>query len=79
MEWQPIHTAPKDGTDILICEVIFEPSENGFVCLCFIAAWEEEQWMEHGCYPERTLEPTHWMSLPLPPKLEYIYDRPLED
>ncbi len=74
--WQPIETAPKDGTPILVyCR--FEK--------IVVADWGESsvwsnrktgQGME-WCYSEcegeynsrYTCEPTHWMLLPEPPAL----------
>ena len=66
-EWQPIETAPKDGTEVLVW------SEHGGV---------ESAYWEAGCYghsgwtiyqirteiAEPDFPPTHWMPLPEPPK-----------
>jgi hypothetical protein len=68
IEWQPIETAPKDGTDIML----FEPSYG-----CVIAYWgiapagtdDTEQWLE-SYIDERLFKsqpPTHWMPLPKSP------------
>ena len=80
-QWQPIETAPRDGTRVLLCVVGHIPS----------VAWLEEkpdgipysprQWKwrnvdaadfdsdavfyEH--WLEHFYEPTHWMPLPPPP------------
>lgn len=71
MKWQPIETAPKDGTDILC-------SFSGAVSIAFwdVKAPDEyyynqrsktPQWLSHeGSYLGE--EPTHWMPLPKPPK-----------
>lgn len=83
-EWQPIESAPKDGTEILACV-------NGFVPA--VAWWEElpDDIMEHISEREKWrsveaaefeteeqwmehwtgswYEPTHWMPLPEPPEL----------
>ena len=54
--WQPIETAPKDGTEILAWDGIEHK----------IARWDEpsgwflSDWMR--CYP------THWQPLPAPPE-----------
>lgn len=56
--WQPIETAPKDGTEVLVCD-------NGDVC---VANWEagplytgwRADW--HG-----GIQPTDWLPLPAPP------------
>lgn len=69
-EWQPIDTAPRDGTDILLfCR--FDGRDE-----IKIAKWSDEQtyegpfgqfrWKEsEGLIAERI--PTHWMPLPVPP------------
>ena len=59
MDWQPIETAPQDGTEILV---------HSFG-RCFTACWNcwpEPAWRvnAHGFL---VLEPTHWMALPSPP------------
>ena len=57
-DWQPIETAPKDGTDVLVwC--------GGAM---FIAYMEVGRWFfdrtDHSVKPL----PTHWMPLPAPPE-----------
>ena len=81
MEWQPIETAPKDGTPILA----FRPKElsKGFsgltVNLRFVGEviWEEldlysdlRGWPSGWyTYEDRLMcNITHWMPLPEPPK-----------
>lgn len=72
-EWQPIETAPKDGTHILIAtpgrsvliaywreEALFERFEKG-------AAWQVFD-CEDGWYSWAEKEATHWMPLPEAPK-----------
>lgn len=62
-DWQPIETAPKDGTPILVwiddhvAEV--EWDEDGW-----IGVWEDISSSSGDDYP------THWMPLPEPPKVE---------
>lgn len=75
MKWQPIETAPKDGTEILVYKNV------ATVDIIHIASWvNQDEWMhETECgdgwwsYTEnsvsqRMLEgykyPTHWMPLP---------------
>jgi hypothetical protein len=63
MVWNPIETAPKDGTPMLLCwwqdEADVLPVTSGF--------WSRlsEHWFSetsgHKC------NPTHWMPLPAPP------------
>jgi hypothetical protein len=62
-DWQPIESAPKDGTEVLV-------HDEGAVV---IAWWSEEHaaWMEHG--PMKP-PPQHWMPLPTPPKGEHVHE-----
>jgi hypothetical protein len=79
--WQPIETAPKDGTAVLVMRNIWPGTKSGKAEKCnghntYVAEW----WAgEDGCagawvcYMDATLdpkcpvEPTHWRPLPLPP------------
>ena len=80
MEWQPIETAPRDGTDILVMYIHISTQ-----CV-FNAFWikheeglnapEDEGWWSY-VWSEvgRTLltdkqTPTYWMPLPQPPEKE---------
>ena len=63
-EWQPIETAPKDGTPVLLagCRKIV------------VAAWLEDEidWWhvddnKRGPFALRGPAPTHWMPLPAAP------------
>lgn len=65
-EWQPIETAPRDGTLVLLYVGRF--AVDGF----YLLHWEPKAgaagaWVDDS---GRGLvgEPTHWMSLPEPPK-----------
>ena len=68
-EWQPIETAPKDGTPIILgfpdmaCEGYWmcDPSRNH---------WGETGWFasDSDVLFEHPWKPTHWMPLPEPPK-----------
>lgn len=56
MEWQPIETAPKDGTPVLVAT----------------AFWVRDAYWSHafeGWYSNHSAvpPPTHWMPLPPPP------------
>lgn len=58
-DWQPIETAPKDGTRIIVATTgryWYEKHKDGWM----IANCDEE----YGMY----VEATHWMPLPEPPK-----------
>lgn len=67
-EWQPIETAPKDGTCILICRPYFLPPMYK-INTC---QWEEGVWLSNGCVDDYLTFPdaTHWMPLPEPPTEE---------
>jgi len=58
--WQPIETAPKDDTDVLILcgdgDIVIGSFAGGM--------W----WIEQTYYEKR--KPTYWMPLPEPPKLD---------
>lgn len=59
-EWQPIETAPKDGTDIFVAGGKFKP---------MVAFWFRDGWVNVWTFEDRTApNPTHWMPLPEPPK-----------
>lgn len=76
MEWQPIESAPKDGTPVLICR---PNASRKKVCEAVWATpWDgapDDQcyWMTpHGVagrgYTILPTSVTHWMPLPPPPK-----------
>lgn len=57
--WQPIDTAPKDGTDIL---AYLGKGRVGVVCW-----WDSPP----GWYSMKSAEqPTHWKPLPAPPEVQ---------
>lgn len=61
-EWQPIETAPKDGTSFLACVGIWQT----------VCHWHPHgHWSSVGAvyspYPSDE-QPIHWMPLPEPPK-----------
>lgn len=72
MEWQPIETAPKDGTQVILyspdrCENC-PPDAVGMS----MAKWDGG-WVVGTMYPSgRNIffnhEPTHWILAPEPPK-----------
>ena len=76
-EWQPIETAPKDGTRILVYGKYIwydyeENSEVGIICAEW--AWED-CYKTEGNWLSITVNhyvdyvyPTHWMPLPSEPK-----------
>lgn len=66
--WQPISTAPRDGTEFIGWEPQTEYqkeggyAEQGNYDLC--------TWRDDGFYSESSLKPTHWIPTPLPPTKE---------
>tara|TARA_R110000822_G_C14902790_1_gene449209 strand:+ start:211 stop:399 length:189 start_codon:yes stop_codon:yes gene_type:complete len=61
MEWQPIETAPKDKTQVLV----WRQYEYSYDHLLFGIDWfEGGEWQKSRKY----MQPTHWMPLPEPPK-----------
>lgn len=57
MQWQPIETAPRDGSDILV-------SERGYVT---VARWRGFAWGD-GLFLAGPVDPSHWMPMPEPPE-----------
>ena len=59
-DWQPIKTAPKDGTQVLgyfdghVVVMLWFTYSNDYTC------WETVD-------AETEVDPTHWMPLPNPP------------
>lgn len=64
--WQPIETAPRDGTVVLVGFSCPKP----YVCISKYLPLDEDQ--EIGglwdCEPFTGDEPTHWVPLPQPPQ-----------
>ena len=64
-KWQPIETAPRDGTVILATWIVNKRRGKWtiqpviFSCGVWLHAWDEDE--------DLPLEPTHWMPLPEPP------------
>jgi hypothetical protein len=67
-DWQPIATAPKDGTDVLLFAREGECAPSVYVGRWSTSAWYGAAWVayEHRSETEY-LTPTHWMPLPAPP------------
>lgn len=64
-EWQPIETAPKDGTNILIA---YRDGYFGDMVVTK-AAWDEDKEKWDKLFSNEYIKdiPTHWMPLPKPP------------
>ena len=74
MEWQPIETAPKDGTDVLawadgVVIVSFRMDDNDRTGNHYGNMWLDNSYDDFSCgLASVPYEPTHWMPLPEPPK-----------
>lgn len=68
--WQPIETAPKDGTKVLAW------ADNPCWSEPAIAFWGRSnplnmaEWLGGHCSIRHIDQPTHWMPLPPPPQVE---------
>ncbi len=67
-DWQPIETAPRDGTKIIawrpavgVADTMYYAEYEGLTG----GAWH---WADDGDAPHVERQPTHWMPLPPPPK-----------
>jgi hypothetical protein len=63
MEWRPIWTAPKDGTDVLVSLW----NRAGERCAA-VAFYQDGEWWMNDPDDAPVFEPTHWMPLPPPPE-----------
>jgi hypothetical protein len=77
MEWQPIETAPKDGTRVLLhrpsAAASWAQLVIGSFCLDQHAKrprpyWKHDKERLEGVRQTRGEQPTHWMPLPSPPE-----------
>ena len=66
MEWQPIETAPKDGTEVLACRAGKKWRQ--------VLGWQWGSGGYDGWYNSggRSYNPTHWMPIPDLPDLPSI-------
>jgi len=70
-DWQPMDTAPKDGTRVLL----FHPyagvmaGQGLIITGHYMETWDDDyktsrwEWVQG----DMVIKPTHWMSLPAPP------------
>jgi len=73
--WQSIETAPKDGTEILVCKATDADGRaigrEAFGLFVQRAAWWDlEGWIVYCSMikePQLFFDPTHWMPIPTPP------------
>ena len=67
-EWQPIETAPKDGTVFVSWAPDELHSEGGYWCLLYWEGKNYSAFVEYWDGEPPGAEPKHWMSLPEPPQ-----------
>lgn len=61
-EWQPIETAPKDGTRVLLWNDLWsDPASGHFGGRGWESAYELGPWLH---------QPTHWTRLPKAPSVQ---------
>lgn len=62
-QWLPIETAPKEGKNVLVCNIGMNNTGESFYWEGAWRCWDGENHV-------RTyyLNPTHWMPMPEPPK-----------
>lgn len=66
MEWQPIESAPKDGTRVMLGVVLTHPQQIGQeIDFYHMAKWCGEYWQ-----PFVPTGWTHWQPLPKPPAID---------
>lgn len=78
-EWQPIESAPRDGTEIQLWAK-GEWFPNAHWCRSKLG-WYEEYWDAHWCsYSESGIyNATHWMPLPTPPSFTSTPAEPMRE
>ena len=69
MEWQPIDTAPRDGTRILLAWAGSEVTEGYWMGDSSRNYWGVVGWfsIDEDVLTSRPSRPSHWMPLPQPP------------
>ena len=74
-EWQPIETAPRDGTAVLLYGGLWDGDASGIYDdgndrVPLVCGYRGDVWAmcDTDFYQVRILEPTHWMPLPEPPQ-----------
>lgn len=69
--WQPIETAPRDGTRVVVWGVAVAEVGDGSndTPVAMDAAWEHNRFrVTATTYYSLDVYPTHWMPLPAPPR-----------
>ena len=70
-EWQPIETAPKDRSRILLGRFVdhCEEGRNGYISTDYWRTKEIDGWDGFGAFNSTYWPATHWMPLPKPPAM----------
>lgn len=77
-EWQPIETAPKDGTKVLAGRFTGKPKADyeGYMA---VDQWNTPSktrgWSGWGRFNDQYWPATHWMPLPAPPAQQSTEER----
>ena len=65
MEWEPIETAPKDGTRVLLYDRFMREQDFAVFVGRWVMGLHGAGWYATpGAFSKR---PTHWMPIPKPP------------
>ena len=64
-EWQPIETAPKDGSEVLVGWLAKPGRHKGWISR--VRKWREDIGWKQDVWRVYETEPTQWMPLPEPP------------
>ncbi len=72
MRWQPIDTAPKDGSSIILGYARSHSEEGRWVSDPDRNHWGETGWFatDDDVLCVHPSHPSHWMPLPAPPEVE---------
>ena len=74
MGWQLIETAPRDGTDVLVC-VTYNLPDDEWQTATWVDNWFADGWTRWADRIDIPFTPTHWMPLPEPPRTALRGDR----
>lgn len=67
-DWQPIETAPQDGTRLILWGRYWSAGQ-GFMGEPLVGQHARDRWEVWGPGGRFGVRPTHWMPLPRPPAL----------
>ena len=69
-EWQPIETAPQDGTDILVCVTHNLPDGEWETLMWVDWCSPPYEWPHFAARFDIPFPPTHWRPLPAAPEYD---------